>query len=60
MIPNMASNANLKITEIIDKEIYPIVQDTLSKSLSKYKALMSKFMNARSTSLYDTFPDCYN
>lgn len=56
MIPNMASNANLKITEVIDKEIYPIVQGTLSKSLSKYKSLMSKFMNARSTSLYDTFP----
>ena len=56
MIPNMANNANLKITEVIDKEIYPIVQGVLSKSLNKYKALMSKFMNARSTSLYDTFP----
>ena len=46
----------VEITEVIDKEIYPIVQGVLSKSLTKYKALMSKFMNARSTSLYDTFP----
>lgn len=51
----MANGTN-KITEVIDKEIYPIVQGVLSKSLTKYKALMSKFMNDRSTSLYDTFP----
>jgi len=56
MIPNMGNSATMKITEVIDKEIYPIVQGVLSKSLTKYKALMSKFMNARSTSLYDTFP----
>lgn len=56
MIPNMANSATMKITEVIDKQIYPIVQGTLSKSLSKWKGVMSKFMNARSTSLYDTFP----
>ena len=55
-VPNMGNSATMKITEVIDKEIYPIVQGTLSKSLNKYKALMSKFMNAGSTSLYDTFP----
>ena len=49
-------NNNMNITEVIDKEILPIVSNTLSKSLNKYKALMSKFMNTRSTSLYDTFP----
>lgn len=52
----MANSANMKITEVIDKQIYPIVQGTLSKSITKWKALMSKFMNARATSLYDTFP----
>lgn len=52
----MANSANMKITEVIDKQIYPIVQGTLSKSTTKWKALMSKFMNARATSLYDTFP----
>ena len=49
-------NNNMNITEVIDKEILPIVSNTLSKSLNKYKALMSKFMNTRSTSFYDTFP----
>lgn len=53
---NMANSDTMKITEVIDKEILPIVSNTLSKSLTKYKALMSKFMNTRSTSLYDTFP----
>lgn len=52
----MANSTNMKITEVIDKQIYPIVQGTLSKSTTKWKALMSKFMNARATSLYDTFP----
>ena len=53
---NMANSDTMKITEVIDKEILSIVSNTLSKSLTKYKALMSKFMNTRSTSLYDTFP----
>ena len=53
---NMANSDTMKITEVIDKEMLPIVSNTLSKSLTKYKALMSKFMNTRSTSLYDTFP----
>lgn len=52
----MANSDTMKITEVIDKEIYPIVTNTLSKSLTKYKSLMSKFMNSRSTSLYDIFP----
>lgn len=50
------ANSNNPITSVIDKEIYPIVSGVLSKSLAKYKNLMSKFMNTRSTSLYDTFP----
>lgn len=44
------------VTSVIDKEIYTLVKNTLSKSLTKYKAMMSKFINARSTGLYDTFP----
>ena len=50
------SNNMMNITSVIDKEIYPIVTSVLSKSLTKYKNLMSKFMNTRSTALYDTFP----
>lgn len=44
------------ITSVIDKKIYPIVKTALSKSLTKYKSVMSKFMNNRATGLYDTFP----
>lgn len=44
------------MTSVIDKKIYPIVQNTLSKSIKKYKDMMSKFINARHSSLYDTFP----
>lgn len=50
------ANKNGEITKEIDKGIYPIVKDTLSKSLNKYKAMISKFMNNRNTGLYDTFP----
>lgn len=45
-----------KMTSVIDKKIYPIVNNTLSKSLKKYKDMMSKFINARNSALYDTFP----
>ena len=51
---NGSNNSN--ITSVIDKEIYPLVSNTLSKSLTKYKNLMSKFMNTRSTALYDNYP----
>lgn len=44
------------MTSVIDKKIYPIVQNTLSKSIKKYKDMMSKFINTRHSSLYDTFP----
>lgn len=45
-----------KMTNEIEKKIYPIVNQSLSKSLNKYKAMIAKFMNDRSTALYDTFP----
>ena len=45
-----------KMTSEIDKKIYPKVKDALSKNLNKYKNMISRFMNARSTGLYDTFP----
>ena len=45
-----------KMTSEIDKYILPIVKNTLSKSLTKYKAMMGRFINTRSSSLYDTFP----
>ena len=51
-----SNNNNSSITSVIDKQIYPIVKDTLSKSLNKYKSVMSKFINTRSTGLYDTYP----
>ena len=44
------------VTTVIDKKIYPIVRDTLSKSTKKYKDMISRFINSRSTALYDTFP----
>ena len=52
----MANTTNSEITSIINKHIYPIIKDTLSKSLTKYKNMLSKFMNSRSDGLYDTFP----
>lgn len=45
-----------KMTNEIDDKIYVKVKNSLSKSLDKYKAMMSKFINSRSTGLYDTFP----
>ena len=45
-----------QVTKVIDTKIYPLVKGSLSKSLTKYKSLMSKFMNSRSQGLYDTFP----
>ena len=45
-----------KSTIVIDKEIYPVVQSALNKSLNKFKAMMSKFFTTRNSGLYDTFP----
>ena len=45
-----------QVTKVIDTKIYPLVKGSLSKSLTKFKSLMSKFMNSRSQGLYDTFP----
>lgn len=44
------------VTKVIDTKIYPIVKASLSKSLTKFKSLMSNFMQTRSQGLYDTFP----
>ncbi len=48
--------ANNQITKVIDAKIYPLVKNSLSKSLTKFKSLMSHFMQTRSKGLYDTFP----
>lgn len=48
--------ANNQITKVIDTKIYPLVKNSLSKSLTKFKSLMSHFMQTRSKGLYDTFP----
>lgn len=48
--------ANNQMTKVIDTKIYPLVKNTLSKSLTKFKSLMSHFMQTRSKGLYDTFP----
>lgn len=48
--------ANNQITKAIDTKIYPLVKNSLSKSLTKFKSLMSHFMQTRSKGLYDTFP----
>lgn len=49
------ANSN-QMTKVIDTKIYPLVKNTLSKSLTKFKSLMSNFMSTRSKGLYDTFP----
>ena len=49
------ANSN-QMTKVIDAKIYPLVKNTLSKSLTKFKSLMSNFMSTRSKGLYDTFP----
>lgn len=48
--------ANNQVTKVIDAKIYPLVKNSLSKSLTKFKSLMSHFMQTRSKGLYDTFP----
>lgn len=48
--------ANNQMTKVIDTKIYPLVKNSLSKSLTKFKSLMSHFMQTRSKGLYDTFP----
>ena len=40
--------ANNQITKVIDTKIYPLVKNSLSKSLTKFKSLMSHFMQTRS------------
>ena len=51
----MATASN-RITKVIDTKIYPLVKNSLSKSLTKFKSLMTQFMSSRSQGLYDTFP----
>ena len=48
--------ANNQMTKVIDTKIYPLVKNSLSKSLTRFKSLMSHFMQTRSKGLYDTFP----
>ena len=45
-----------KNTNAIDSELYPKVSNLMSKNLSKYKAMISRFISKRQQALYDTFP----
>lgn len=44
--------ANQADTSAIDKELYPMVTNSMSKNLSKYKAMLSKFFEKRNKDLY--------
>lgn len=46
----------MKTTEAILKILYPKVEKSLPKNLSKFKACISKFVNTRNEQLFDTCP----
>lgn len=46
----------MKVTTVAVKEIYPLVEKSLSKNTAKYKSNIQKFFEARSKDLYDTAP----
>ena len=43
---------NIANTSAIDKELYPLVSAQLAKNLSKYKAMIGKFIEKRNKDLY--------
>lgn len=43
-------------TYAIQNEVYPLVQKSLEKNMTKYKAMLSRFIEKRSAKLYDTCP----
>lgn len=46
----------MKSTNAIVSGVYPIVAKSLDKNLSKYKQMITRFIEARSQELYDTAP----
>lgn len=51
----MPTKKNFNTTAII-KEVYPLIEKSLSKGLNKWKLCMSKFIQKRSQMLFDTMP----
>lgn len=45
-----------KITSIIVPELYPLIESAIIKNKTKYKNMLSKFFQARSSEIYDTVP----
>ncbi len=45
-----------KVTSVIVKDIYPIIEKGISKNLSSYKKVLQKFFEVRSKSIYDIGP----
>lgn len=45
-----------KVTRVAVKEIYPLVEKSMSKNQSAYKKCVQDFIKARSVDLYDTVP----
>lgn len=43
-------------TSAVDSNLYPMVSSALAKNMSKYKAMISKFMNKRQEPMYAMFP----
>lgn len=50
------ANVKTKVTNVIVKEIYPLVEAALKKNQSKYKKNIELFIQARSKELYDIAP----
>lgn len=48
--------ATPKVTRVAVKEIYPLVEKSISRNQSAYKKCVQDFIKARSTDLYDTVP----
>ena len=48
--------ATPKVTKVAVKEIYPLVEKSVSRNQSAYKKCVQDFIKARSTDLYDTVP----
>lgn len=46
----------MKVTSVIVKEIYPIVEKAMGSNYSKYKNYLKKFFEARSADIYDISP----
>lgn len=60
VLESATSNINkikYDITSVCLNDIYPMVSESLSKNLQKFKACVGRFISKKSTQLYDTGPN---